>query len=896
VAIDASRWSRIQELFHSLADRPQEIRMAELERLAIDEPDVAREVRGMLLADEHGASMLDRGVGSAASDVLRPADALPPYKFGPYRIVRLLGEGGMGVVYLGHRDDVDARAAIKILSHAWLSPARQERFRNETQTLAALDHPSVARLLDADHLPDGTPWFAMEYVEGDAITTWVWKRSLEIRPLLELFTDVCDAVQHAHERAVIHRDIKPSNVLVTPSGAIKLLDFGIAKRFRETLAADTRSRTAFRMLTPQYAAPEQLQGGLVGVSADVYALGVMLFELIAGRRPYDLNDGDGSDPVVAIRAAYPPNVRRAVRATRDAHRSAAAVAGDESTTSTITLASLSASEWTDLDALLSTALAPDPGDRYRSVEAFRGDIQRFLAQEPLAARTATWTYRARKFIRRRWRGVAVGSAALAAAALALLLHTRTLTAARDVAIAEAARTTRLQQFLVDLFQGGPQGVVAGDSLRLTTVVQNGIRETRGLSHDTVTQTELLGTLGIISEQIGSFRQADSLFLEAIQRSDARYGANHPESIRARIRRAAVLTRLNKTDSAELQLTALAAAARRHAPPDHPAVAEVNEALGKLLGESGKIKEALPLLELAVAQRARADTMSREYANALRELGNATAYAGQRERADSIWRRALPILQRLYGPRHPNAGFLLTNLGTVASMMGNLDVAERDLREGAEISAGWFGPHHWLTAGARMPLAQTLIRKKQFAEAAVVLREVIEDESRDPLIGPDNPSVSLARNALGHALVGLGDRNGARQAFEEAAVKLRATLGPDHMNTLLDEASLAGVLIDDDAIDSAIVILRSTIVRGSKAYGDAHPEIAGFRLKLGRALLRAHKPQEAIEVTSAGLRVADSAMTGRTEGSRTAIGVLASAYEAIGDTAKAATLRRVVSAR
>ncbi|MCC6316972.1 MAG: tetratricopeptide repeat protein [Gemmatimonadaceae bacterium] len=867
MALTARDWTNIQEAFHQLADLSLTEQAATLDALARESPEVADVVRGMLAADGSGATLLDRGVAIAATDLLRSTDQLPPRRFGPYRIERLLGEGGMGVVYLGHRDDLDAHAAIKILANAWLSPARRERFRSETQALALLQHPSIARLLDADHLGDGTPWFAMEYVEGVPITTWVQARALDADTILRLFLEVCDAVQHAHERAVIHRDIKPSNVLVTHDGRVKLLDFGIAKRFRDVPASDTRSRTAYRMLTPQYAAPEQFTGGAVGVSVDVYAMGMLLFELIAGSRPYDIDEAT-PDPVAAIRAAWPRAVRTSLTRPMD----------------------LPSSSWTDLDALLSTALAPDAADRYRSVEAFRADIVRYLEHQPLTARTATLGYRARKFLRRRWRGTLASAAAVGAAATGLLFHTRALEAARDVAIAEASRTTRQQQFLVNLFQGGPQGVVAGDSLRLATVVQNGIREARGLAHDPRTQVELLGTLGIISEQIGHFAEADSLFLQAIAGSERLRGPNDPETIRSRIRRAAVLTRLNKTDSAEAMLTSLAALAERYAPADHPAIAEVNEQLGKLLGEAGKVTEAVPYLERAVAQRKRADTASREYADALRELGNAAAYGGQRVRADSLWRVALPIIERLYGSAHPNTGFLLTNLGTIASMSGNLEVAERDLRRGAEISAGWFGPHNWLTAGARMPLGQTLIRRGKFAEAATVLREVIDDESRDAQLGPDHPSVSLARNALGHALLGLNDRAGARAAFGEAAVRLRATLGPTHMNTLLNEASLARVLMDEGRPDTAITILRGVIARAVPQYGVAHPEIAGFRLRLGRALLLAHKPREAIEVTEAGLRVVDSAMVGRTEDTRVAIGVLADAWAVLGDTARAARIR------
>jgi eukaryotic-like serine/threonine-protein kinase len=883
VALKAAEWTRIQELFHSLADRSQAEQSEELDRLSTDEPDVAHELRGMLLADASGASLLDRGIAGAANDLLRPVAALPPHRFGPYRIERLLGEGGMGVVYLGTRDDLGSRAAIKILANAWLSPARRERFRLETQTLSALDHPSIARLLDADHLPDGTPWFAMEYVEGEPITVWARRQRLGLRQVLELFVGVCDAVEHAHGRAVIHRDIKPSNVLVTSSGAIKLLDFGIAKRFRDAPGTETRSRTVMRLLTPQYAAPEQLEGRVVGVAADVYALGVMLFELIAGRRPYEVDEGDGETLATKIRAAYPPHVRKALRASP---LGGGLPKGSDAPPPTISADGLAGSEWSDIDALFATALAPEPEDRYRSVEAFRADIERFLHHQPLAARTATLGYRARKFLRRRWRGVALGAAAAGIAGVGLTVYNRNLAAARDVAVAEAARTTRVQQFLVNLFQGGPQGVVPGDSLRLATVVQNGIREARGLASDSVTHAELVMTLGIISEQIGNAPQADSLYLQAIGRTRALYGPNHPETVRALVRRAALLAKLDKGDSALLQLARLDTLARASLPADHPAIAELDEAYGKLLAESGQIPRAVPMLRRAVAERARADSTSREHASALRELGNAMAYGGQWQQADSVWRIALTLEERLSGPQHPNVGFLLTNLGTVASMRGDLPTAERDLRGAVAISAGWFGEHHWLTAAARLPLAQTLVRQQKYAEAVTVLRGMIADYGSQPL--PTGAvAMNLVQNALGNALRGLGDRAGARTAFAAAAADLRATLGPTHMNTLLNESSIALLLIDDGKADSAIAMYGGIIERGTSAYGLGHPEVAGFRLRLGRALFLAKRPREAIESITAGLRVLDSAKAGRPDDVQRALAILDTAYRSLGDTAKAA---------
>jgi serine/threonine-protein kinase len=607
----------------------------------------------------------------------------------------------------------------------------------------------------------------------------------------------------------------------------------------------------------------------VGVTADVYALGMMLFETIAGTLPYQVGDASAEALADVIAKAYPPNIRRTI-SNRKGPPGAA-----------IGVNSLSASEWDDLDALFAAALAPDPAERYRSVDAFRADIARLLAQEPLAARKATWVYRARKLVRRRWREVGLGALALGAAGLGLLLHTRSLTAARDLAVAEAARTTRLQQFLVDLFQGGVQSPIPVDSLRLATVVQNGVREARGLTNDPAIQAQLFGTLGIISEQMGGFARADTLYREAIERSAARNGPDHPETIRARIRRAAVLTRLDQVDSAEQQLIGLEAAVRT-APPGHPVRAELDEVLGKLLAERGKVPLALERLERAVAERKRADSTSREYADALRELGNAAYYSGNTRRADSLFRIALPINRRLLGPMNPNVGYLLTNLGILASVNGELAQAERDHREAVKISAAWFGEHHWLTAGARMPLGQTLIREKRFAEAVPLLRSVIADYEREPLVGTS--SINLARNALGKALMGIGDRDGARAEFERSSKGLEAELGPKHMNTMLAQASLASVLTDTGKLDTAIALLRSLVQRGTSAYGVDHREVAIFRIRLGHALLLANHPEETVRIVPNALRALDSATTTPSDISRVARADLVAAYERLGDTA------------
>src|SRR5215510_2590360 len=285
--VDSARWERIQSLFHDAVDLPESERRAFLSVACSGDDALVGEVLAFIDEDSNGSSLLDRAVGDAAGRLLGNDAAVR--EIGPYRILRVAGEGGMGVVFLAERTDLHTQAAIKILRDAWLSPARRQRFATEQRTLASLNHPSIARLYDAGALSDGTPWIVMEYVDGVPITDYCRTHGRSIRDRLELFRSVCDAVQYAHQNLVIHRDLKPSNILVTADGRVKLLDFGISKQLDGAGISIDHTLTGMRLMTPAYAAPEQIRGERVGVRTDVYSLGVILYELVTGRLPFDLS-------------------------------------------------------------------------------------------------------------------------------------------------------------------------------------------------------------------------------------------------------------------------------------------------------------------------------------------------------------------------------------------------------------------------------------------------------------------------------------------------------------------------------------------------------------------------------------------------------------------------------
>jgi serine/threonine protein kinase len=279
--MDTARWSRIQTLFHDATDLPQSERHSFLKITCGDDESLIGDVLAMLDADAKDGYLLDRDLAQLAENLLGESAPVPFKEVGHWRIKRVLGAGGMGVVYLGEREDLGNLVAIKVLRDAWLSPARRERFASEQRTLAQLNHKSIARLYDANTLPDGTPWFVMEYVEGIPLTEYCARHEAPVRERLRLLREVCSAVHHVHLNAVIHRDLKPSNILVRPDGSVCLLDFGIAKQLDEFGAPADQTRTGLRMMTPAYAAPEQLRGDGAGIYTDIYALGVVLYELLA---------------------------------------------------------------------------------------------------------------------------------------------------------------------------------------------------------------------------------------------------------------------------------------------------------------------------------------------------------------------------------------------------------------------------------------------------------------------------------------------------------------------------------------------------------------------------------------------------------------------------------------
>ena len=407
--MDRARWEKVQSLFHDSAALPESERLPHLRAVCDGDEGLVAEVFAMLGEDAHGTSLLDGDVSEIAQRVFSdPIDSLPFREFGPYRIQKRLGEGGMAVVYLAERKDLGSLVAIKILRDAWLSPARRERFAAEQRTLAQLNHPSIARLYDANTSPDGAPFFVMEYVEGVPLTRYCHDHRCSTTERLRLFRAVCEAVLYAHQRGVIHRDLKPSNILVRDDGTVRLLDFGIAKHVESFGESVDQTATGLRLMTPAYASLEQIRGEPVGIHSDVYSLGVVLYELLCERLPFDLS---GCTPAQAEK----------ILAEQEAERPSSVVERiSDPKVRNKDIASSRKTASAELDALCLTAMHKDPSLRYRSVDALIRDLDHYSKGEPLEARPPTVSYRVRRFFSRNQPSITATFMALLVVAMAAL--------------------------------------------------------------------------------------------------------------------------------------------------------------------------------------------------------------------------------------------------------------------------------------------------------------------------------------------------------------------------------------------------------------------------------------------------------------------------------------------
>jgi serine/threonine-protein kinase len=832
--MDHARWDKIQALFHDAVDLPADQRDALLRAACGDDRDLLAEVLGLIDEDLRSASMIDRGVAYTANRVLDNASATL-HEIGPYRIVRVVGEGGMGVVFLAERTDLGSQAAIKILRDAWLSPARRQRFATEQRTLASLNHPSIARLYDAGALSDGTPWIVMEYVPGVPLTEYCRANALSLADRLRLFRAVCDAVLYAHRHLVIHRDLKPSNILVTADGQVKLVDFGISKQLGDTSTTFDVTRTGARLMTPAYAAPEQIRGEHVGLHTDVYSLGVILYELVTGRLPFDLS-------------TRTPNEAQQILVDHEAPRPSIVANSDQRSP----LAAISRTSRGDVDVLCLTAMHKDPARRYQTVEALIRDIDHYDRREPLEARPDAIGYRTRKFVRRNWRALSATAAIVTLVVGLVTFYTIRLTNARNAALTEAARAQRIQGLMLNLFTGGEEAAGPAADLRVVSLIDRGVLEADNLTAEPAVQVSMYRTLGGIYQRLGDLTKAESLLQTTLDRRRALYGPDHAEVAESLVALGLLRVGQAKLDEAETLVRDGLAMSKRHLPADDPAVARATTALGLVLEERGSYKDAIATLEEAARLHSARQPASADLAATLRELFNSQFYTGNFATADEIGARVLAMTKQVNGEHHALVAEDLINIGAVRFERGQYAEAERYYRDALVITEGWYGKDHFKTASNLTMLGRALQMELHLDEATAVLTRAVAIQER--VFGPVHPRVASAVNDIGSVALKRGRYDEAEAAFRRMDQIYKSVYGTKHYLIGIAVSNIGSVYTARGDHKRAEPYYREAIAMYEATQGAQHMNTGIGRLKLGDALVGQERYSEAEKELLAGYEI------------------------------------------
>ncbi|MCY7353699.1 MAG: tetratricopeptide repeat protein [Lysobacter sp.] len=787
--MDPERWQRLSPLLDALFELEPDERERHLDELRGTDPLLAGELEQLIT--------LDNERGDFLSEPYIPAQpsARPGTLVGPYQLERLLGEGGMGQVWLAARADglYQHRVALKLLRPGLADPNLRLRFTRERQILAMLEHPHIARLLNAGISNDGQPYLALEYVEGDPITDYCRAHELSLTGRLQMFLQVCDAVSHAHANLIVHRDLKPSNIMVTPAGEARLLDFGIAKLLDTEIPSLEHTRTGLRAFTLHYAAPEQVRGEPVTTMTDVYSLGVVLYELLAEAKPYQLKRQTDAEWEEAILAGEPQRPSLAVM------RLAGSKTGthDDMAARRRRARALSG----DLDNIILKALAKRPEQRYPSVEALSLDVQRHLDGKPVQARAQSIHYRVQKYVHRhRW---ALASTALIAAVLLGALGIVGWQARQ--AVQETARAQAMQNLLVGLFEnavlaptGGPLDVHA----LLKAGEQRGNRE---LARQPRARAELLGVIAQIHIGLGDYREAMAL----LQRQSALIAGlpDAPPGLRleAATQTGRVQNLLANPRTCIDTLQPMFDAVHRERGQRPLQVAEFYSQLGRCRRAIGESQTARLLFERSLAiRRGTPDTEVGVVEN-LTDLAALHSDAGESRQALRSYRAALSQLRATVGDRHSLSVDILRSIGTTHRELGQSSAAEAAYAEALALANVLQGPNHPSTLAVRRQLAAVHLDQGQLAQAEREFRAthalVVER------LGPTHQDVGRAWNSLGIVAWERGDHAAARRDLQRAIAIWRQPAGAGALSGGL--FNYAMILHDSGREDAALRALQES---------------------------------------------------------------------------------------
>lgn len=813
------------------------------------DPGLRRELEMLLACDPGSATFLQDRVMHAACSVLHDLSFSPGQRLGPYRVLSVIGRGGMGLVYLAERADgkFEQRVALKVLQSGPDQPFLAEQLQRECRILASLEHPNIARVLDADVTENGVPYFVMEYVDGQPIDRYCDEHKLSARDRLRVLLPVFDAVHLAHQNLIVHRDLKPDNVLVTTQGVPKLLDFGIAKVLNDTSAAARNTST--RVLTPEYASPEQVRGDALSTASDVYSLGAVLYKLLTGVAPHPVQ---GKSAAQLVHAICEEDIRKPSELRRD-------LSGD-------------------LEHILEMALRKEPVRRYRSVDQFAADIKNLLEQKPVIARRDTVWYRTGKYVRRHALAVGFTAAMVTLLVVFSFLQARQLRQTRE----ERDRATRITDFMTTMFKVSDPSQARGNTITAREILDKASKDIdKGMAQDPVQQAQMMHVMGTVYNGLGLYDDAEPLFRKALDIRRRVLGSDNPNTVETMIQ----LSMASDRRSEVLQLLRDAVEIRRRTlGPDNPdTLVPMGMLAGWLAGE-GRLSEAdqlarqvmeirgrvhvtdseatmnslryLPFVFMKEGKYIEAEQLDRQILDFHRQredadhpdvladeawLAEVLLKEGQWAEAELLMRHAVETGRRVLGPDHFDQANHESTLAEVLAQEGRYEEAERLHREALETRRRTQGPSSAPVLDSMDGLAQLLINAGRCSEAEKLLREAAAIGDRQTLLH----LVAIAE--LGVALDGEGRHDEAEKLERESFGSMNQTLGPEQPDTLQTILSLATILMHEGRYEEAGKLAQQAQETNRRVRGERDPITAAATYTLARINARQGKGDAAFSL-------------------------------------------------
>lgn len=830
--LSKEQWQHIEAAFDEAVELDEAQRAPIIAGFAERHPNLVARLEQLLDADQQDIDLQAPVAASAKSLTNEQKDPWLGQQVGAWTIVTRIAAGGMGAVFLAERNDDQyrQRAAIKIMTAQLLADDALARFRAERQILASLNHRYIAKLLDGGSTESRLPYLVMEYVEGLPIDQHCDTYTLDLKTRLRLFVRVCEAVDYAHRNLVVHRDLKPSNILVRENGEPRLLDFGIAKLIDGAQTDSTMIVThqGMRIMTPEYASPEQVLGAPITIATDIYALGVLLYRLLSGHHPY----ADSLTTSIATeKAICHVDPRVPSQSVANAHTSTDPNSStDEASTAPVDIAAarrtsaqrLQRELRGDLDNIVLKAMRKEPEQRYESMRQFADDIERYLRQEPVSAHTPSWRYRVTKFVRRN--AVAITAATLAAALFlsTITFYTMRVTRERDRAQVEADKASQVAQFVADLFKTASPDESLGEVITARALLDQGQQRLSDLDAQPIVQAQLQAVMAEAYRGLGLYQTSEGLFARAQQTRRAVLGAEHPETLNVTRRLALVLRTLGQFERSETLIReTLKITSRVH---------------GDNSIERGRVLHGLAL---ALSSQSRFDEAGQNFAEALAiyeasmpgddadkaalldDYGRFLSDTGQSALAIDMLKRTIAMFKRVRGEVHPSFLNAMQNLGYTYLDVGKPTQAEDVWQKMYDLSRQIYGDEHPFTVGCVATLATAYYILGDYERAQRMYRDALE--RFEVIFGEDHPETSIGANNLATALQKLGRYQEAEHYYRLGLERNRRIHPGDHIEVATSYSNLAVFLLREGKLEDAEEPIRLSLAMRQRILGDDHPD-------------------------------------------------------------------------